>query len=703
MQNTDTSFVFSDWFQTAKALTLPVAFQTPTFANNFSTTVPSWLHVVTVADFNGDNLDDVVLSLTDSMRAPYILISQGDGSFRIESNFAGDAQRQFIRNGTTADLNKDGWVDFVGFESTHSMQNQKDLILINNGGQGFSVAPSPLPPTDGHHGGAVGDFNGDGLVDVFGIREFGYPNYGGADQRAPLIQQSNGTWKLASGTLPASFEAYGLAAATMSDLNGDGHEDLILGVSIMAKDQSGIALTYERIAQTPTLIIGYAEPGKALSNWRFETVGQHWADAATYASFVRSFGTPGTNATAGANSLAVMDINQDGKADIIAGSYLTEGFSHRTGGFQAFINTGSGFVDQTSVWFPNQLANRDFAMGFNFLYSLSDLNADGNKDLIVTTPNSVNWLENSKYGTYPSLFIGQGGSYAPARVENMRVFENSVVGAYQITNAISGDFNGDGIPDLISLRNESDFYWNSPDLQSRTGYVVVSHLNKGLVNDQRSGSTAVGTSKDDILKASANLPMLRGLAGNDVLQGSVDLLSTAIYHGTRSDFLLSSRDRVFSLKDLQGNEGTDELHGISRVAFSDVSLGLDLQGNSGIVSKTLGAVFGPSAILNKEYAGIGLHFVDQLGFGYPALIELAINARLGANPTHTQVVDLLYTNVVGQAPDAATRKSFTDLLDAGVFNVASLGVLAADTELNKTNINLVGLAQTGLAYVPFEG
>jgi hypothetical protein len=30
-------------------------------------------------------------------------------------------------------------------------------------------------------------------------------------------------------------------------------------------------------------------------------------------------------------------------------------------------------------------------------------------------------------------------------------------------------------------------------------------------------------------------------------------------------------------------------------------------------------------------------------------------------------------------------------------------VLAADTELNKVNINLVGLAQTGLEYTPFSG
>lgn len=267
------SFVFSQQFQSARALTLPVAFQTPNFANNFSTSERSWLHVVTVADFNGDHMDDVVLSLVDSVHLPYILMSRGDGTFSVESSFVGNAERQFIRNGTVVDLNEDGWVDFVGFESTHAMANQQDLVLLNNAGRGFTVAQLPVTATQGHHGGAVGDFNGDGRMDILGIREFGYPDYRGIDLRVPLIQQSDGTWKLGSSGLPPWMEAYALSAAAMADLNGDKVEDLVLAVSTMAKDQSGISLSYERIAQTPTLVIAYGDRDKALDEWRYETLG----------------------------------------------------------------------------------------------------------------------------------------------------------------------------------------------------------------------------------------------------------------------------------------------------------------------------------------------------------------------------------------------------------------------------------------------
>jgi|GEM_PF-1741333 len=140
--------------------------------------------------------------------------------------------------------------------------------------------------------------------------------------------------------------------------------------------------------------------------------------------------------------------------------------------------------------------------------------------------------------------------------------------------------------------------------------------------------------------------------------------------------------------------------GIERFKLGSTWLALSLEASAGQVAKTLGAVFGKEALTNKSYVGIGLHFVDELDYGYSDLIQLAINARLGANPTHAQVVDLLYTNVMGQTPDSGTRKTFTDLLDNGTITIGGLGVLAADTELNKANINLVGLTQTGLEYLP---
>jgi len=172
---------------------------------------------------------------------------------------------------------------------------------------------------------------------------------------------------------------------------------------------------------------------------------------------------------------------------------------------------------------------------------------------------------------------------------------------------------------------------------------------------------------------------------------------------TESSFVISHQQDAWTLLDPSGIYDTIVVKNVERLIFSDLGLALDLDATAGQLAKTLGAVFGKSAVSNKEYVGIGLHFMDDLNCSYTDLMQLAISARLGASPSNVQVVDLLYTNVAGAAPDAATRKSFTDLLDNHSLNPTSLGILAADTQLNKSNINLVGLIQTGLQYLPFSG
>jgi hypothetical protein len=698
------NFIFSNWFQTKVGLVLPGAFETPTFANNYTNNSKSRLQVLAVDDFNNDNYDDIVLSLVDSLHDPYILISQGDGTFKVFENFKGEAARYFLRNGEVGDLNNDGWNDFVGFESTHAGGVQKDLILINNKGIDFTVSASSEIVTSGHHGGSIGDINSDGLLDIFGIRDFGEINYSGSDIRSPLLQQADGSFLKSKISLPSLFENYAIGASKLQDLNGDDIDDIILCLTRMAKDQGGEYLSYSLLEKTPLVAFAFGKKGSDLKDWDYQFIGRHWINETTYQDFTNKFGPFADSAGAGSNSIATLDINNDNKLDIVVGSYISEGFLQRTAGFQVFINHNNEFKDETEKYFPNQLENRDFGSGLNFLYGLHDFNADGNKDFLITTSNSINWPENSKYGSYPSLFINSGAEYLPAAVKNMRVFfDNKVIGGYLISNAISGDFNGDGVPDLISIRSESDFHWGESNLEKYTGYAIVSHLNSAITNDNRTSLTEIGTNGNDILNLKSSNKYIRGLSGDDQLNGLPGRIDTAIYYGSRNDFSILKTHTIpnkIVVTDNNGLEGQDTLLDIERISFSDTSIAFDLYGNAAMVAKTLGAVFGKTTISNKEFVGIGLHYLDDLNYSYSDLIQLAINFRLGPDVGNAQVVDLLYTNVVGTLPDATTRKSFTDLLDNGTFNLVSLGVLAADTELNKTNINLIGLADTGLEYRP---
>ncbi len=224
----------------------------------------------------------------------------------------------------------------------------------------------------------------------------------------------------------------------------------------------------------------------------------------------------------------------------------------------------------------------------------------------------------------------------------------------------------------------------------------------GAVKDSSGNALASGAS---LSFSTAPDPRYTGTPGNDVFSASAGQhsvsggagIDTLVLGQARAAFVVQHAGSLFNV-----NGGTPAagyaLSGVERLHFSDLRLALDLDGHAGQTAKILGAVFGAAAVANAEYAGIGLQLLDG-GTTYEALMKLAIDVRLGANASHGAVVDLLYTNVVGVAPDATTRATYVALLDNGSYTPASLGVLAADTALNAAQINLVGLTDSGLPYL----
>jgi hypothetical protein len=185
-------------------------------------------------------------------------------------------------------------------------------------------------------------------------------------------------------------------------------------------------------------------------------------------------------------------------------------------------------------------------------------------------------------------------------------------------------------------------------------------------------------------------------SGNQTLLGGPGI-DTAIFADASTAHAINKASAAWTL---QGTSGTDVLTGVERLQFSDTSLALDLNGNAGVVAKILGAVFGAAAVSNKVYAGIGLSMVDS-GMSHDSLMQLALDVKLGPAASHKAIVDLLYTNVVDAPPSQADEALFTSWLDSGAWTVPGLGLYAADTALNASNINLVGLSASGLAYTPY--
>lgn len=216
-----------------------------------------------------------------------------------------------------------------------------------------------------------------------------------------------------------------------------------------------------------------------------------------------------------------------------------------------------------------------------------------------------------------------------------------------------------------------------------------------------------GTAGADTLTGSVLADELNGLAGHDRLIGGVghDVLNggagldTAVLNGPRSAYQVTRSGNGLTVQDTQGSDGTDTLTEVERLQFTDQHLAFDLDGNAGTVARDLGAVFGREAVANKAYAGIGLGLLDN-GTTAAALMQLALDARLGTGFSHTALVDLLYTNLVGSAPSAADRAFWVNTLTSGQYTPVGLATMAAELALNADNIGLVGLADSGLAYTP---
>ena len=242
--------------------------------------------------------------------------------------------------------------------------------------------------------------------------------------------------------------------------------------------------------------------------------------------------------------------------------------------------------------------------------------------------------------------------------------------------------------------------------------VTIENAVGGAVND-----TLIGNEAANRLNGNGGNDTLQGNQGNDTLDGGAGI-DVAVYNGAYRNYALGRTGTALTVGDKTGPDGNDTLNQVERLHFSDGWFAVDLAPNEPgwDAALLLGALAGPLALSNAALVGVFLDYFSTplagaattaAGNNQPTLLDganrlLALNTprELAGSASNAALVNLLYTNITGAAPDAGTLASYTSLLDSQTLTQAQLLVAAAELPLNQTHVGLTGLAATGLQYTP---
>ena len=298
-----------------------------------------------VADFNGDGKPDIAVAANGTSFA--LLLGNGDGTF-VTQNIPVDGAS--YANIATGDFNGDGRPDLAFL----NLSTDAETILLGNGDGTFAVSSANPPAAPNAELEMVGDFNGDGWLDVATMGEQPAADGSAFDDIVINLSLGNGdgTFQLPTTTdvgnslLPAAaFQNIGVG-----DFNGDGKADLAIEGAIVNGPSTSSDGVLVLLAQGSGSFAA-ASPVPIKPSPRCTQDQQ-------------------CNQSSNSGSIAVADFNGDGSVDL---ALLTDDV------VQVLLNNGKGTftaaatVDSGAETDPDYLA-----------LTVGDFNGDGVPDLAST-------------------------------------------------------------------------------------------------------------------------------------------------------------------------------------------------------------------------------------------------------------------------------------------------------------------------------
>lgn len=492
----------------------------------------------------------------------------------------------------------------------------------------------------------------------------------------------------------------GVASGTLGRFGPNGELEMIRGDVVSGWNGS---------SWTAMNIVVYPFDGKDVNVSKpIQTIVPYLSTLPEYKNFPANVGGKGLTHTF---QLWAIELNNDGHLDVLAGETMwSSADKNFPSALQVLLNNGDGtFKDETARLNSSMSLNVE---QIDYNPTFLDIDHSGIQTLFFGSQNIFSTLRQSNY-----LILNDGSGQLHVGLHDE--FQDL---AKQATNFVKSQYEQQGF--ITNLDVFFPKFIAAPQPNGEVNYVAV--VNAGhwydtaktlwqdqnfLVNLPIAFNPTTDFKKNIVINDRNHSTLMRTWAGNDSFYATnASTSATHIDGGLGIDkSIYSSSIKDFSIKGISVNtfevktnstststKISDTLVNVERLVFTDASLALDLAGNAGIAVKLISAVFGKDAISNKNYVGIGLDLLDK-GMSYDSLGTLALGAA-GAK-TSDDIVSLLWRNVVGTTPSTSDKAPFIQLLDAGMSGGA-LVHLAADTVFNTNQINLVGLAVTGIEYTP---
>lgn len=325
---------------------------------------------VATGDFNGDSKLDIVTA-NNSANTVSVLLNTGTGTFGTKNDFAASTGPIGV---TTGDVNGDGKIDIVVADGGAKLVS----VLLGNGDGTFGAAIN-LTVGGQSQAVALADVNADGKPDIISANTSTSQLGGGSI--SVLLNSGSGTF----GAYTDFSTSAGATDVAIADVNGDGTPDAVVSCTDNTNVTGSVAVLMGTGGGSFATATDYNDslgsPMQGVATGDFNGDGKLDIASGAYGygtdvflnGGTGTFGSPVAYGNTGVYDVAAVDMNADGKTDIVTANNTQNNAS-------ILLSNGDGTF----------MTMQNFTTGTNALaLAVADLNGDGKPDVAVPANNAT--------------------------------------------------------------------------------------------------------------------------------------------------------------------------------------------------------------------------------------------------------------------------------------------------------------------------